>query len=141
MAALVRIFWVLMLISALSACAGSEPRPGEARIPKGAVVTHRAVFIGTNNHDTTGTISLYQSPSHPVIVFEPNFSVSGVTGIIVALGADGYRADTVLGGLLRPSGSQAYALPAGLDLGQFNEVWLWSPYAGKPIGLARLTPI
>lgn len=110
-------------------------------MPKGAVITHRAVFIGTNNHDTTGTVSLYQSPSYPVIVLEPNFSVSDPAGALVALGIDGYRADTVLGGLLRPSGRQIYALPRDPDLTHFNEVWLWSPYADKPVGLARLTPI
>lgn len=134
--------WLLALIALmLSACASAEPRPGEARIPAGAVVTHRAVFIGTNNHDTTGTISLYQSPAYPVIVFEPNFSVSDAAGAVVALGTDGYRADTMLGLLLRPSGRQAYAVPRDLDLSRFNEVWLWSPYAGKPVGLARLTPV
>lgn len=134
--------WLLALIALmLSACANAEPRPGEARIPAGAVVTHRAVFIGTNNHDTTGTISLYQSPAYPVIVFEPNFSVSDAAGAVVALGTDGYRADTMLGLLLRPSGRQAYAVPRDLDLSRFNEVWLWSPYAGKPVGLARLTPV
>ena len=142
MAGLLRIWCVLPLLALiLSACAGAEPRPGEARIPKDAVVTHRAVFIGTNNHDTTGTISLYQSRSYPVLVFEPNFSVSDAAGAMVALGTDGYRADTVLGGLLRPSGRQVYAVPRDLDLRRFNEVWLWSPYADKPIGLARLTAI
>lgn len=142
MAGRFRIRLMLPLLALmLSACAGAEPRPGEARIPKGAVVTHRAVFIGTNNHDTTGTISLYQSPSYPVIVFEPNFSVSDAAGAVVALGTNGYRADSALGGLLRPSGRQVYAVPRDLDLRNFNEVWLWSPYADKPIGLARLTAI
>lgn len=133
--------WLLPILAlVLSACA-SAPRPGEAHVPEGAVVTHRAVFIGTNNHDTMGTISLYQSRDYPVIVFEPNFSVSDPAGAVVALGTDGYRADTVLGALLRPAGRQAYALPPGLDIRRFNEVWLWSPAVDKPVGLARLTPI
>lgn len=130
-----------LLLVLLSACASDPGLPGEARIPDGARVTHRAVFIGTNEHDTMGTISLYQSGDYPVIVFEPNFRVSDPAGAVIALGSDGYRADTVLGTLVRASGRQAYALPRGLDLGRFNEVWLWSPAADHSVGLARLTPI
>ena len=132
----------LLMIIVLSACASEPPgRPGEARIPEGAWVSHRAVWIGESNHDTIGTVSLYQSRDYPVIVFEPNFRVSPAPDAVVALGTDGYRADTVLGALLRPVGQQAYALPPGIDIRLFNEVWLWSPTADEPVGLARLTPI
>ena len=143
MSGLLRVRWLLPLLAVLlSACAAPEPQPwGEARIPKGAWVSHRAVFIGTNDHDTMGTVSLYQSREYPVIVFEPNFRVSRPDGAVIALGSDGYRADTVLGQLVRPAGAQAYAVPPGLDLRLFNEVWLWSPAADKPVGIARLTPI
>jgi hypothetical protein len=131
----------LLLLVVFSACAGPPMRPGEARIPEGAWVSHRAVWIGESDHDTIGTVSLYQSREYPVIVFEPNFRVSAAPDAVVALGTDGYRADTVLGALLRPIGQQAYALPPGIDIRLFNEVWLWSPTADEPVGLARLTPI
>jgi hypothetical protein len=142
MSGMLRVRWLLpLLLLAVSACATPPPRPGEARIPDGAWISHRAVFIGESNHDTVGTISLYQSGKYPVIVFEPNFRVSAAPDAVVALGNDGYRADTVLGALLHPAGQQAYALPPGLDIRLFNEVWLWSPTADEPVGLARLTPI
>ena len=32
-------------------------------------------------------------------------------------------------------------VPRGFDMGRYNEVWLWSPSAGRPVGIARLTPI
>lgn len=142
MSGMLRLRWLLpLLLVVLGACASSPQRPGEARIPEGAWVTHRAVWIGESDHDTVGTISLYQSRDYPVIVFEPNFRVSAAPDAVVALGTDGYRADTVLGALLRPAGQQAYALPPGIDIRLFNEVWLWSPTADEPVGLARLTPI
>ena len=142
MSGLFRLAWLLSLVLAvLSACASEPQVPGEARVPRDARLSHRAVFIGKSDHDTVGTISLYQSRKYPVIVFEPNFQVNAAPGTVVALGADGYRADTVLGTLLRPNGRQAYAVPPGLDIRLFNEVWLWLPGAGEPVGIARLTPV
>ena len=135
-----RVRWLLPLVMVvLAACA--PLRPGEARIPDGAWISHRAVLIGKSDHDTVGTISLYQSDEYPVVVFEPNFRVTGVPDMIVALGTDGYRPDTALGALLRPSGQQAYAVPRTFDMQRFNEVWLWSPSADEPVGIARLTPL
>lgn len=139
--ALLRCLIAGLLAVMVSACASNAPRPGEAKIPDGATVTHRAVFIGGSYHDTVGTISLYQSDEQPVIVFEPNFSVSGEKDAIVALGRDGYRADTALGALLRRAGRQAYSVPGHLSIERYNEVWLWSRSENIPLGLARLTPL
>ena len=140
MCGLFRVRWLLALALVwLAACA--PVRPGEARIPDGAWISHRAVLIGKSDHDTVGTVSLYQSEEYPVVVFEPNFRVAGAADMVVALGIDGYRPDTALGALLRPSGRQAYAVPHAFDMQRYNEVWLWSPSAGKPVGIARLTPL
>lgn len=134
-----RLLMAGLLAALVSAC--SDYRPGEAKIPDGATVTHRAVWIGESYHDTVGTISLYQSKDHPVIVFEPNFSLSGEKDAVVALGRNGYQADTSLGTLLRRNGRQAYAVPEHLQIERFNEVWLWSSRENIPLGLARLVPL
>lgn len=132
--------WVLVVLACLvTACA--SPIPGEAELPSDAKVTHRAVFIGKKLHDTQGTISLYQSRDYPVIVFEPNFRFQGSSDAVVALGRNGYEADTALGALLRNSGRQAYAVPDHLATRRFNEVWLWNRREGIPLGIARLVPI
>lgn len=133
--------WIVgfALSGLMAACA--QPRPGEAVLPEDAQVTHRAVFIGKEHHDTRGTISLYQSRQYPVIVFEPNFEASDAENTVVALGRDGYDGDTSLGSLLRNTGRQAYAVPGELPVGQYNEVWLWNESKNIPLGLARLVPI
>ena len=135
-------FFAIAAIAFVSACV-ELPRPGEAEVPEGATVTHRAVFIGESNHSTIGTISLYQSEEQPVIVFEPNFELpdppSNVT--VVALGRDGYIRETILGALLRPIGKQAYSVPSKFPISTYNEVWLWSLAKDQPVGLARLTPL
>lgn len=135
-----RVFGVLA-ITIVAACSPA-PKPGEAIVPDGAKVTHRAVFIGKSNNSTVGTITLYQSEEDRVIVFEPNFDLpdppNSVT--VVALGRDGYRSETILGALLRPKGRQAYSVPGRLEIEGYNEVWLWSLNGNQPVGLARLTP-
>lgn len=136
-----RVRWLLPLLAILVSACSLGPPPGEARIPRDARITHRAVFIGESHHDTVGTVTLYRSKKYPVIVFGTNFHVSGTPDAVVALGDNGYRADTVLGHLLKTSGRQAYAVPPEFDIDHFNEVWLWSRRTGKPVGLARLTPL
>lgn len=127
---------VLLMVTA---CAPRAPiEPG---VPEGALVTYRAVFIGESDHDTTGTISIYQSETASVIVFEPNFAVSPLPGAVVGLGRDGYAPGTALGRLRRPAGRQVYAIPAELSIEGYNEVWIWDEAEGKPLGLARLTRV
>ena len=135
-----RLLSALAVVLLLGACMGGG-RPGEARIPADAKVTHRAVFIGKTLHDTVGTISLYQSREYPVIVFEPNFRLPGAKAAMVALGRDGFRKGTSLGMLLRNTGRQAYAVPDHLKIDGFNEVWLWHHEKDVALGIARLTPI
>ena len=133
----------LCMIAAVLAVAGcaTANRPGEARIPDDAKMTHRAVLIGSNYSDTVGTVSLYQSKAYPVVVFETNFKAPEISRAVVALGRDGYRAGTSLGALLRSQGRQAYAVPDHLRIDGYNEVWLWNTALDKAVGLARLTPI
>ena len=133
-----RIFGLLSLLL-VAACATAKP--GEAPIPSDAKVTHRAVIIGESNHDARGTISLYQGRSASVLVFEPNFQLSGPQSPTVAFGRDGYEAGAKVGNLVRNSGRQSYLVPPGIQLRRFNEVWIWHEKSGKPLGLGRLTPI
>lgn len=139
---LFRTVYAALILSLAAACA-QTPATVEAVVPEGARITHRAVFIGENYHATEGTVSLYQSDTAPVIVFEPNFRLPDPpdSGAVVALGRDGYLKDAVIGVLLRPIGRQVYAVPGRFKIDTYNEVWLWSPKTDKPVGLARLTKL
>lgn len=131
----------LLLVLVTAACATGKHGPGDAPIPEGAKVTHKAVFIGKTYHDTVGTISLYQSEKAPVVVFEKNFKLPGGKGATITLGRDGLRKGASLGLLQRDAGRQSYAVPDHLSIAKFNEIWLWHSGKNIAVGLARLTPI
>lgn len=130
---------VLAALASLSACA--THKPGEAEIPEGAQVTHRAVLIGESNHDARGTISLYQTNDAGVIVFEPNFRLEAPAGAVIAFGQNGYKAKARVAELVRNAGRQSYLVPRELPISRYNEVWLWHEQSARPLGLGRLTPI
>ncbi|MEM9063059.1 MAG: hypothetical protein AAGD13_21565 [Pseudomonadota bacterium] len=125
---------------ALAACV-QAPKPGNAPIPDGARVTHRAVLIGESNTDAVGTVSLYQAPDAGVVVFEPNFRMSAPTGAVIAFGRDGYRPDTRIAKLVRNAGRQSYSIPPNIRPSGYNEIWIWNEKVGQPLGLGRLTPV
>lgn len=130
---------VVAAAAMVSACAA--PKPGEAEIPDGAQVTHRAVLIGESNHDARGTISLYQTNDEGVLVFEPNFRLEAPKGAVIAFGRDGYKAKARIASLVRNAGRQSYLVPPELAITRYNEVWLWHEQSAQPVGLGRLTPI
>lgn len=134
--------WIgLLALGVLMAACASQHGPGNARIPDGAKLTHRAVLIGKSNHDAVGTISVYQSDEPAVVVFEKNFLLNAAPGTTIALGRNGFREDTLISPLVRNTGRQSYAVPPHLEVRAFNEVWLWNPKTGKPVGIARLTQL
>ncbi|MGB3407766.1 MAG: DM13 domain-containing protein [Jannaschia sp.] len=56
----------------------------------------------------------------------------------VALGRDGYDPKTLMGLLKAKSGASSYTIPAGIDPGQYNEVWIWCERFNVPLGVAKL---
>lgn len=131
---------LIALAGLLGGCSGGGGDDPNA-VLDGSNPTHKAIFIGSNDHSTAGTISLYQSGKRPVLVFENNFRLpdppSG--GTVVALGQNGYRSNAIIGTLLKTNGRQIYMVPDNLRIGSYNEVWLWNPSTGSPVGIARLT--
>ena len=56
----------------------------------------------------------------------------------VALGRGGYDPRTLMGPLKSKSGASSYRLPAGIDAGQYDEIWIWCERFNVPLGVARL---
>ena len=104
-----------------------------------ATRTAKGTFVGKSNHITTGGASIGRIGKQWVVILEDDFSFDGAPDPHVALGSNGYRKDASLALLSSNSGKQVYAIPANLDVADFNEIWIWCDKFTVPLGVAKLT--
>ncbi len=102
--------------------------------------TKTGSFHGASNHVTTGDYTISkQSDGSYVITLEDNFSLDGAPDPSVGFGKDGkYSKATYLGNLKNLKGKQSFAIPASVDLSDFNEVYIWCAKFTVPLGVAPL---
>ncbi|WP_120500000.1 DM13 domain-containing protein [Roseovarius sp. EL26] len=92
-------------------------------------------FSGRNNHITTGKAEVAKNE---VVLFK-DFSLDGAPDPRVGLGKDGkFDPNTDLGELKNLKGKQSYAVPAGIDVSKYNEVYIWCRKFSVPLGVAKL---
>jgi len=92
-------------------------------------------FRGLSNHITTGTAEL-NSDSVQLL---DDFTFDGAPDPKVALGKDGaYDPATLMGLLKNNNGASQYALPAGINAADYNEVWIWCEQFNVPLGVASV---
>jgi hypothetical protein len=110
-----------------------------ASTAKDASVTARGIFVGKSDHVTTGHAAIARAGTKWVLILEDDFTFDGAPDPHVALGNDGYDKNARLALLSSNDGKQVYEIPAGLNVGRFNEVWIWCKKFGVPLGVAKLT--
>ncbi len=77
-------------------------------------------------HYGSGDVTVYKTEEGYVIRFEDNFNVANGPDLFVGLGKDGeYKKEAQLENLKGNIGSQNYLLPEGINLEDYNEVWIW----------------
>ena len=133
---------------ALSACSGqnalvSAPAPVAVAAPAPAAasewVSARGTFVGDGKFTVSGTTEVFRDDEGWKIRLGPDFFESGAPDPKVALGikgAGGYQEGTILG-LSAVDG--VYALTPGLDIGDYDQVWIWCKRFSVPVGHANLT--
>lgn len=113
------------------------PLPAALRAQDFTVVK-QGRFAGASGHDTSGAAAIVEQGGRHFVSLGTDFAFDGAPDPKMALGADGYRADTLLGPLQSNDGAQSYPLPDALDPAEFNEVWLWCEEFDVPLGRAAL---
>ena len=91
-------------------------------------------FKGASNHVTTGTAEVAGNQVNLLA----DFTFDGAPDPKVALGKDGYDKNTLMGPLTSDKGASSYAIPAGIDASEYNEVWIWCEKFNVPLGVAKL---
>lgn len=135
----------LAAILALGACApqasntASKAPVAQATLDGTERKTARGTFTGKSNHVTTGHGSIARVGKQWVVILEGDFTFDGAPDPKVALGAGGFRKDAILSPLQANAGEQVYVIPAGLDVANFNEIWIWCEEFNVPLGVASLT--
>lgn len=103
-------------------------------------VARSGSFTGLNNHATQGTASIVKEESGYFIVLADDFEFDGAPDPKVALGKDGeYDPSTLIELLRSNSGAQKYAVPAGIDVSEFNEIYIWCEKFSVGLGVAALS--
>ncbi|MEM9631356.1 MAG: DM13 domain-containing protein [Pseudomonadota bacterium] len=92
-------------------------------------------FSGRSNHVTTGKAELTASS---VVLFN-DFSLDGAPDARVGLGRNGkYDAGTDLGALKNLKGKQSYRVKNGVNVSNYNEIYIWCRKFNVPLGVAKL---
>ncbi|WP_299152952.1 DM13 domain-containing protein [uncultured Tateyamaria sp.] len=97
-------------------------------------------FVGASEHITTGGVEITENAdgSHTITLGE-DFSLDGAPDPRVGLGKDGqFDSDTDAGKLANLTGSQSFIVPVGIDIADFNEVYIWCEKFSVPLGVATL---
>lgn len=97
-------------------------------------------FTGASDHITTGGVSLVNTPGGGrLLVLDIDFSLDGAPDPRVILGQNGAPDKAAdLGALTSIDGLQAYVVPAGLDISDLDEVYIWCEQFAVPLGIAEL---
>ena len=95
-------------------------------------------FSGKSNHVASGTVDLVQTDRGYEIRLGDDFRFDGAPDPKVMIGTRGSKQRLQLSHLARNSGAQTYALPAGVEPGSYDEVWIWCKRYSVPLAYARL---
>ena len=91
-----------------------------------ALIISSGIFIGLAGHHGEGTARLIKSEEKHYVRFDEDFNVTNGPDLFVYLGKDGqYDPAAKLDSLKGNIGSQNYEIPAGINVSDYNEVWVW----------------
>jgi len=96
-------------------------------------------FSGLNNHITEGMVKVVVKGDMAVIELGADFSFDGAPDPKVALGKNGqYDPATLIEPLRSNSGAQTYQVPASINVGDYNEVYIWCEKFSVGLGVAAI---
>ena len=101
-------------------------------------VIKSGTFEGRSDHVVKGKVSILQTSSGNIVLFEPDFNLDNAPDPKIGFGKNGYDASTLFSKLNSISGTQAYNIPSSIDPSKYSEIWLWCEEFNVPLGVANL---
>jgi hypothetical protein len=112
------------------------PTEPEQRVAK---LAGKGSFEGLARHNAVGTAELIEIDGKYFVRFESDFKVTNGPDLFVDFGKDGQHDSSArLGKLKGSTGGQNYEVPAGINVDDYNEVWVWCRAFSVPFGKALL---
>jgi len=110
----------------------------------GIEIVGEGSFIGLEGHNAKGTTKLLKADEKYFVRLEDDFEVTNGPDLFVFLGKDGkYDPSAEVGRLKGNVGGQNYNIPDNIDIGKYNEVWIWCKafsvdFAKAPLGQPKV---
>lgn len=104
-------------------------------LPVAAEEALTGTFVGIGNHVATGTVHVTSSS----VDLQGDFTFDGAPDPKIGFGKNGAFDDsTIIEPLKANTGEQSYAVPDGIDVSAYNEVYVWCEKYSVPLGVAKL---
>lgn len=103
-----------------------------------AEVLKSGSFVGVSKHMSSGRVEIVKDGETVKVVLKDDFTLQNAPTPRLAWGKDGYTRGTNFGTLSKFKGMQEYVIPAGTDLDQFNEFWIWCERYNVGLAVAKL---
>lgn len=108
------------------------------RIVGSAHAAEPGVLQGAGGHKASGHVEIVRSGETVKVVLKDDFTLQDAPAPRLAWGKDGYKRGTIFATLAKFKGAQEYTVPAGTDLSQYNEFWIWCEKFDVPLASAKL---
>ena len=95
------------------------------------------LFQGAGGHKASGHFEVLKDGAVTKVVLKDDFALQDAPAPRLAWGKDGYKRGTIFATLAKFKGAQEYTVPAGTDLSQFNELWIWCEKFDVPLAVAK----
>lgn len=95
-------------------------------------------FTGASHHEALGHVEIVKDGEVTKVIFKDDFTLQEAPAPRLAWGKDGYKRGTIFAKLAKFKGAQEYVVPAGADVTQYNEFWIWCEKADVALAVAKL---
>ena len=102
-------------------------------------VVAQGTFEGASGHSTSGRVTIEQDGDGYIAILQGNFDFDGAPDPKLGFGKNGsYDGSSKIAHLGKLKGYQVYKIPAGIDVGAYDEFYVWCEKYSVPLGVAKL---